>query len=808
MIYNYIRTALRYFKTHKTYTAANLLGLTLGFACFLLLNFYVSSEKNFDRQHGHVYRLLQDTKDGQGKMLTTAKCAPRTGTGAKEQFSEIEAVTQLLVMGRMTVGNDPGNRNYEQVTTIDPSFFEVFDFQLVEGTPEQVFSQPNALLLTRKLKERYFGTLPAAGKVLKTNTFEGVVAGVLEDFPANTHLHADLMMPTQTAAANLNFWKDFVATTWDQNAMITYMKLRPETNLTTLGDKITQLTKSNWPAKQEPFSAQFHLQPVEDIHLEEANVDGGVNWMPGNAFYVRIFFWVALVILLVACFNYTGLLNVSYLERSREIGVRKAIGAARSSLLFQFLVESMLLTGTSLLLAMALLSAMQPVLTQWLGKPFDWSALPANRIGMLLGAGLLLSLSAIVYPAIVSSRLTTLAAMTQDKKSGAGMPLRRSLTVFQFAVSICLLACTLVFYRQVQFLQSKDRGFDLEGLLVVDINSRTLRNSFEAIKHEFSQLPEVKSVCVSSRVPGEWKDLPMVGVYAEGQRDKSGPDMIYLGADQDFLNTYGVKLLEGSNFSGMPTDTSRVLINRLAAAQLGLSDPVGQWIEIPYVNWTGEYERFDHPVRVQVAGVVDNFQVEDFRQTLKPLVLGCWNNSIQNIDYYTLRISSSNWAQTLATLRSINDRFDPQNPIEYNFLNEQFGRFVEADIQRSNLLIFFSAVVVFISCLGLFAMAAFVLRRRTKEIGIRKVLGAGVAGIAGMITADFARLVLLGSVIALPLAWLLMNRWLQEFAFRIPLKGWMFAAAGLATLLVAVLTVGYQSVRAALANPVKSLRSE
>ncbi|MCA0235161.1 MAG: ABC transporter permease [Bacteroidetes bacterium] len=808
MIYNYVRTALRYFKTHQTYTAVNLLGLTLGFACFLLLNFYVSSEKNFDRQHGHVYRLLQDTKDGQGKTLTTAKCAPRTGTGAKEQFSEIEAVTQLLVMGRMTVGNDPGNRNYEQITTIDPSFFEVFDFQLVEGTPEQVFSQPNALLLTRKLKERYFGTLPAAGKVLKTNTFEGVVAGVLEDFPANTHLHTDLMMPTQTAAANLNFWKDFVATTWDQNAMITYMKLRPETNLTTLGDKITQLTKSNWPAKQEPFSTQFHLQPVEDIHLEEANVDGGVNWMPGNAFYVRIFFWVALVILLVACFNYTGLLNVSYLERSREIGVRKAIGAARSSLLFQFLVESMLLTGTSLLLEMALLSAMQPVLTQWLGKPFDWSALPANRIGMLLGTGLLLSLSAIVYPAIVSSRLTTLAAMTQDKKSGAGMPLRRSLTVFQFAVSICLLACTLVFYRQVQFLQSKDRGFDLEGLLVVDINSRTLRNSFEAIKHEFSQLPEVKSVCVSSRVPGEWKDLPMVGVYAEGQQDKSGPDMIYLGADQDFLNTYGVKLLEGSNFSGMPTDTSRVLINRLAAAQLGLSDPVGQWIEIPYVNWTGEYERFDRPVRVQIAGVIDNFQVEDFRQTLKPLVLGCWNNSIQNIDYYTLRISSSNWAQTLATLRSINDRFDPQNPIEYNFLNEQFGRFVEADIQRSNLLIFFSAVVVFISCLGLFAMAAFVLRRRTKEIGIRKVLGAGVAGIAGMITADFARLVLLGSVIALPLAWLLMNRWLQEFAFRIPLKGWMFAAAGLATLLVAVLTVGYQSVRAALANPVKSLRSE
>lgn len=807
MLNNYLRTSLRYLRNHKSYTVVNLLGLTLGFACFLLLNFYVSSEKSVDRQHGHVFRLLQETKDQNGGVVLTARHSPRSGTGAKEQFPEIEAVTQMLVMGRLTVGNDPGNRNYERLTSIDPSFFEVFNFHLTEGTPANVFAQSNGIVLTQKLKERYFGSSPALGKTLKTNAFEGVVAGVLEDFPANTHIQADFMVPSQTAAANFDFWKDFM-TNWNRNAMVTYMKLRPDADVATLGGKITQLTKDNWSTTREAFNARFFLQPVQDIHLYKGTVEGEINQTPGNAFYVGMFFWVALVILLVACFNYTGLLNVSFLERSREIGVRKAIGAGRSSLLRQFFLESLLLTGTALMLALGLLWALKPGIAEWLGKSFEWSLLPPSQVAVLLAAGLATCLISVVYPALVSSRISPVAALQFNNEGSSKMPLRKTLTVFQFTVSIALIACTLVFYRQVQHLQSKERGFDLEGLLVLDINSGALRNKFEAIKSEFSKLPEVRSVCVSSRVPGEWKDIPFVPVKAEGRAENAGQEMIFVGADQDFLKTYNVQLLEGSNFSGIEADSSKVLINKLAAEQLGLQQPVGQWVEIPYVNWSGDHEVFDTPVRVQIAGVVDNFQFEDFRQNLKPTVIGFRLNNIQNIDYYTLRVASADWSRTLAALRGINDRFDPENPMEYNFLDEQFGRFIETDIQHSRLLIFFSGIVVFISCLGLFAMAAFVLQRRTKEIGIRKVLGAGVSGIVRLITMEFVRLVLLGSLLAIPPAWLLMDRWLEEFAYRIPLQWWMFAAAGVSTILIAVLTVGFQSMKAAMGNPVDSLRRD
>lgn len=807
MINNYLRATLRYLRKNKRYTVINLLGLSLGFACFLLLNFYVRSEKNFDRQHGNVYRLLQQVTDENGRTRETAVNPPRPAAAAREQFPEIEAVTQLAELGRFTVGNDPGNRNYERITVIDPSFFEVFNFRLLEGTPANVFSQANGILLTKTLRERYFGSLPALNKTLKTSQFEGVVAGVMEDFPANTHLDAGLMVPNQTAAAAMEGWKEFMATNWTRNSLLSYLKLRPEAQAEALSRKITRLTRDNWP-QDLVFNTQFRLQPVQDIHLYAGAVEGEVNRGAGNAFYAGIFFWVALLILLVACFNYTGLLTVAFMGRSREIGVRKAVGAGRGSLLRQFFTESILLTLTAMALSAGLLQVAKPLIVKWLGTPFDWSLLPMSQLLILGAAGLGVSLLSVAYPAFLSSRMTTVAALKDEGRGSGKMPVRKIMTVFQFTAAIALIACTLVFYRQVAFLQSKDRGFDLEGLVTVDINSRALRSKFETIKQEFSRLPEVRSVTVSSRVPGEWKDFPLAGVLPQGQAPASAKEMIFVGADQDFLKTYQVKLLEGLNFSGAPADSSKILINETAARLLGMPHPVGQWVEIPSVNWSGDTEAFDQPVRAQIAGVVADFQFEDFRQNLKPMVIGFWQNPIHNIDYYTLRIASGDWSATLSSLRQINDRFDPENPLEYNFLNEQFQRFIEADLLRSRLLMFFSGIVVFISCLGLFAMAAFALQRRTKEIGIRKVLGAGTAGIVGLVSADFLRLVLLGCLLAIPAAWLLMHRWLEEFAYRVPLQWWMFALAGLAALVIAGTTVGLQSVQAALANPVKSLRSE
>lgn len=807
MLNNYLRSTLRYLRKHKSYTAINLLGLTLGFACFLLLNFYVRSEKNVDRQHGNVYRLLQRVTDDNGRSRETAIHPPRPGQAAKEQFPEIEAVTQMLVFGRLTVGNDPGNRNYERVTTIDPSFFDVFNFRLLEGTPANVFSQPKGILLTKTLKERYFGSLPALNKTLKTNLFEGVVAGVMEDFPANTHLYAEFMAPTQTVAASVGWWDEFMTTNWHRNSLLTYMKLRPGAPAESLGARITQLTRENWPEGQ-PFNTRFRLQPVQDIHLYAGEVEGEINQAPGNAFYVSTFFWFALVILLVACFNYTGLLNVAFQGRSREIGVRKAVGASRGSLSGQFFAESLLLTATAMLLAVGLLQWLKPLIAKWLGTAFDWSLLPLDQALLLGVAGLAISLFSVAYPVLLSVRRNPVSALKDEGKGHSKMPLRKAMTVFQFAVAVALIACTLVFYRQVQFLQNKDRGFDLEGLLVVDINSGILRSKFEAVKQAFSGLPEVRSVSVSSRVPGEWKPFPLVSVHPQGQAATTAKEMVFIGADQDFLETYEIRLEDGLNFSGVLSDSSKVLINNSAVRALGLSQPVGQWVEIPAVNWSGDNNPFDQPLRVQIAGVVADFQFEDFRHELKPMVIGFWRNPVHNIDYYTLRIASGDWGATLAALRRINDGFDPENPLEYTFLNEQFQRFIEADLRRSRLLMFFSGVVVFIACLGLFAMMAFVLQRRTKEIGIRRILGASLSGIVGLVSADFLRLVVLGCLIAIPAAWLLMQRWMEEFAFRTPLHWWVFATAGLVAVLIAGITIGLQGVKAALANPVNALRSE
>ncbi|GJM35666.1 MAG: ABC transporter permease [Saprospiraceae bacterium] len=807
MIVNHLKTAFRYLKNHKFYTLTNFGGLTLGFFCFLLLNFYVSSEQRFDQNHERAYRLLQKIQENTGVQRISAPAGPRVGLTSKEQIPEIEAVSQILELGRVTVGNDPANLNYEHISTINRGFFDVFDFELKEGNPDEIFSTPGGIVLTETLAKKYFGDEPALKKTLRTNRFEGIVVGVLRDFPENSHMQASLMIPTQTAAANFRWWNEFIQTNWHRNTFITYFKLQEGADIAAVEQKINQLAKDNWPQEQE-FKSNFTLQPVSDIHLYAGEVEGEINKNKGNNFYVGIFFWMALIILLVACFNYAGLLNVAFMGRFREIGVRKAVGANQPQLLGQFFLESLLLTSFALGTAFLLLNTFQPTTTSLLGKSFDWSYLPATQIGLLALVGLLVSLIAIGYPAWLISKVTTVQALNEEQRSTGRLPIRKVVTFFQFTAAIALIACTLIFYQQLNYLQSKNLGFDKNGIVVVDINSGTLRNQFEAIKSEFGKLPEVQEVSVTSRVPGEWKNFPLANVKTQGMNNEEAKQMIFVGADHDFLNTYGVQLQGGSNFSGAISDSSKVLINQAAIQALGLTDPIGQMIEIPSVNWDGDNNPMETPFRAQVIGIVNDFHFEDFHQQIKPMVIGFWRNPIHNIDYYSIRVNTDDWSTTIASLRAVNDTFDPENPIEYHILNEQFERFYEADIIRSRLLIFFSAIVVLIACLGLFVMTAFALHNRTKEIGIRKVLGATTLQIVKLVTKEFVLLVGIAALIGIPVAWYVMGLWLDEFAYRIELHWWYFALAGIMALVIALFTVSMQSIRAATANPVESLRNE
>ncbi len=807
MLTNHLKAAFRYLRNHKFYALTNFGGLTLGFFCFLLLNFYVSSEQQYDREHAGAFRLLQKIVEDNGDLRVSAPVGPRVGSSSKEQIPEVEAATQILEMGRMTVGNDPTNLHYERIFTIDRDFFEVFNFPLKEGTLEEAFTTPNGLIITETLANKYFGDESALKKVLKVNQIEGVIAGVLKDLPENTHLAVNLMLPTQTASATFRWWNDFMQSNWHRNAFITYVKLNKNAQPGEVARKVTKLAKDNWP-QDETFNSEFVLQPVADIHLSPEIVEGEINKNRGNNFYVSIFFWMALIILLVACFNYAGLLNVAFMGRFREIGVRKAVGANQDQLLFQFFVESLLLTSLALASAFILLNVLQPRVIDILGKSFDWSYLPLAQIGWLALAGLGVSLVAIAYPAWLISKVATVKALNEERRGSSRLPIRKVVTFFQFTAAITLIACTLIFYNQLNYLQAKNLGFDMQGMAVVDINSRTLRSQFEAIKAEFGKLPEVEAVSVSSRVPGEWKAFPMVSVKTPAMPAADTRDMIFLGADQDFMSTYDIELMEGKNFSGALSDSSRVMINQAAIQALGLTDPIGQMIEIPSVNWGGDNNALEQPFQAQVIGVINDFHFEDFHQKIKPMVIGFWENPVHNIDYYSLKVNTDDWATTIASLREINDRFDPENPIEYHILNDQFQRFYEADITRSRLLIFFSTIVVLIACLGLFVMTAFALHNRTKEIGIRKVLGATTTQIVQLVTKEFVLLVGLAALIGIPVAWYVMGRWLDEFAYRIDLHWWYFAIAGIAALIIALLTVSMQSIRAALANPVESLRNE
>ncbi len=803
----HLKTAFRYLKSHLQFTFVNLLGLTLGFFCFFLLTTYVLKETSFDLEHDNLVRLVQNTTDENGKTRQTAAIAPKVGSESKLLFDEVENVTQILQIGRSTVGNDPGSEIHEPVAILDNNFLKVFEFELVEGNAEELSKNPNGIILNESLKERYFGKQAALGKNLKTGYGEYPIVGVLKDFPVNSHLENQIYYTTQVARQLFDGFDEFMATDWSNNQFITYLKVLPNTDLASLEQSITALKQKNIP-QNDAFKNTFTVQEVKDIHLYAGDVEAEINKNKGNILYVKLFFWVGIFILLVACFNYAGLLNIAYMDRSKEIGLRQVVGAGKIQLLGQFLSESLLLTFISMLMAYALLWISQPILFDWFSTDLNLASIPLQGILYTLLTGLTLSLLSVTYPFWLIINSGKGNSLRQTVSSSSKLPFRRVMLVFQFIAVIAFLSASLVFNNQMNYLKNKELGFKLEGLATVDINSGILRNKFESIKDEFLKIPEVNSVSVSSRVPGEWKNLPLIKTKRMGQSNTEAKDMLFIGTDHDFLKTFQINLLDGANFIGNRTDSTKVMLNQSAVTALGLENPVGQTIEIPSVNFGGNIENFDNVLSVIIVGIVEDFQIEDFRTSIKPLIVGNWNNPIHSIDYYTLQIKTSDWASTLTSLKAVNDSFDPNTPIEFHILDDQFARFYEQDILRFKLLNLFSGVVVFLAFIGLFAMSAFVAKSRTKEIGIRKVVGASILELTKLLSFDFIKLTFIGFVIAAPITWYLIQSWLADFAFHIDLKWWMLAVAGIACLVLTIITVSFQSIKASMSNPVNSLRTE
>ncbi|MCI0752018.1 MAG: ABC transporter permease [Flammeovirgaceae bacterium] len=816
MLLNNLKFSFRQLMKNKTFTFINIFGLTTGFLCFTLLALYIHDEVNFDLFHrdaDKTYRVLQHEKQEDGTLRKVAPVASLIGKEAVTQFPEVESVCRMFVLGRVTMGNDPANRGYERILSTDDNFFTFFDFPLIEGDPATVLKNPDGVVLTESLARKYFGNEKAFGKRIWTSFYrndkpvEFTVTGIMHDFPKNSHMQIDLIFSESSWPAQFRWYTEFVSSDWTSNSYVTYLKLASGTNIASLSEKMTSLVKKNYPPDDE-FKSNFTLQPLRDIHMYSENIQGNeLNANGIKPFYLYMFAAVGFLLLLIACLNYMNLSTAAAFKRTREIGTRKTLGARKTQLIGQFISDSLVLSCSSLVLAFVILQSILPFVNQFTQKELSLGFLSAEWLMMIVGIMIAAGILSAFYPAFVTAQVSPAEAIKKEIKiANKSLPVRKVLVVAQFTISIIMIASTLVIYRQLEFMRSKDLGFETESLLVIDINSDRLRRNFENVKAEFAKPSEVLQISTSTRVPGEWKTFPIAHVKPMGE--PQGEEMIYVGIDNDFLKTYDIELKEGRNFSVDPADSTKVILTELAVQQLGLKDPIGQVIEIPTIRWGGSIENLDRVFTAEVIGIAENFHFESLRSDMRPVIFAAPNTPIQRIDYYTLKIKTSDWPATLNRLKEINTVIDPNNPIEYTFLESRFKDFYKADEQRGQVFLTFSLIIVLIACLGLFALVSYSVESRTKEIGIRKVMGATVTNIVGMMSKEFLLLVVFACGLAIPVSYFFMQEWLQDFAYHINMGAGTFIAASLLTILIAWITISLRSVKAAVANPVNSLRSE
>ncbi len=820
MLRNHFKIAFRTLSRHKLYTGLNVAGLTFGVTCFLLIGLYLFDELTFDQQHSktsRIYRAIQHKKTPT-EDLTIAASSYKVAEESKKQITEIENSARINRTGRANISN-PENKNTFQETIAFGSqgLLEVFDFEAVDGDSKSGLKEPNSIIIVEEFAQRLFNTTQVVGKTVIVELWPDKplkITAVLKNHPRNSSFNFNSIISEATISKS----DDFAQWTadWDAQSFLTFFQLKEQANSEVAATKITSLLNAN--VKWEPgTSMNYTLQPLADIHLHSENmVDGARNSnveaiSQGSLLYIKIFGIVALFVLLIACINYMNLATARASNRSKEIGVRKASGAFQSHLIHQFLTESLVVTAISFGLSIVLVNVLLPAFNEFTNKELSLGIYSDYRIwAFTLLALIITGFLSGSYPAFLLSRFSPLLLLKNLKlQNKEDLSLRKGLVVFQFTISIVMMIATIVLFQQVRYANNKNLGFNKELLVVVDINSGKVRKDAETIKTEFSRIPSVKNVSATSRVPGEWKTISTVKIRPEGNTDEH--KIAYLiGADENFARTFEVQLLNGRNFGGM-NDSTSVILNETAAKLLGIREASAQQVEIPARAMGGSYNPLNEanqPFNARVIGIVKDFHFQSLREKIAPLVLAYQKNPVFPIDYYTARIEGKDIPATLAKMNDVLTKIDPTHVLEYHFLDEQLARFYAEDQRRETLLIWVALATIFIACLGLFGLATYAAEQRIKEIGVRKVLGASVLNLTGLLSKDFLKLVLIANGIAFPLGWWATHQWLNEFAYHIEVEWWVFVVSGASAVAIALLTVSYQAIKAALMNPVKSLRSE
>jgi len=810
MLKNYLITAWRNLTRSKLFSGINVLGLAIGLGCFLLIALYVLDELSYDKWNANaarIYRVSMDARWG-GADLHFAQMPDIMGPVMKKEFPGVEEFTRIYnYTGTRFIRK--GNQSIPETGGgyVDSSFFNVFTLPAVDGDPKTALTEPKSVVLTASFATKYFGTPMVAGRTLEMRENNAVVpykiGAVIRDIPSNSHFHFDFLLAMKgldyqwNQAGSHNFFTYVVLKKGvdPKNVQRNFQQYLVKYFIPDLkGYHITSMEQFNKAGN----SINYWLMPLTDVHLHSHRSE---ELQPnGNPQYVYIFGIVAVFILLIACVNFMNLTTARSAGRAKEVGIRKVLGTSRRELMRQFLTESVLMAIVSLLLAVGLAVVSLPLFNTLSGKNIAITNLFSPTLLILIAVlPLVVGCFAGSYPAFFLSAFRPIEVLKGKLKTGSGGErLRSVLVVFQFTTSIVLIIGTLVVYRQLNYMRTRDLGFDKQQVLIVD-GADALGENIQAFKREVLRLPEVKYGTVTGFFPVGHASRNTANVFkGPVQNTENAFNTQWWCVDYDYLPTMGMTLVKGRNYDvNHPTDSNAVIINQTVAAMLGPGDPIGKYI---YRSTNA-----DTMIPHRIIGVVKSFNYESMHQDIGPLIMHVlWpdNSSV------AFRINTAHLPQTLAHIRDAWKSMSPGIPFSHRFLDQAFNEIYKADEKVGKIALVFAALALVIGCMGIFGLAAFIAERRTREIGIRKVLGASTAGILRLLSKEFTRLVIISFVIATPLSAWAMHRWLQDFAFRTNLPWWIFLVAGLATFAIALITVSFQSLKAAMTNPVRALRTE
>ena len=783
---------------HKLYTCINIIGLTIGITSACLIFMYVNNELSYDSFHekgDRIYRVVTVDNSVEPKRYFGQTLQP-AGPAIVKDYSEVINQTKIRrPWGHIDI-NWKGQRISERNWMMgDPAFFQLFDFEFTEGSPETALNAPNQAVITNELAEKYFGNQTALGKVLDFNTLEPVkISGVVNANSDRSHITFDIMLSRNTAFKQWDAYNQ----SWENDGAYTYVLLDEYNNIEHVESKISEFIDRHLGDNPRKIGLQF--QPLKDIYLNSENIEWGISGIKGDFYYIYVFLAIGVFILLIACINYINLATAKSLQRAKEIGLRKVSGAGRSHLIIQFLSESMIITFMAFVFSVGLTDLLMPLFNELSGKSLVFSnELSGRNLQWLFFVAVIIGLVSGSFPAFYLSKLKPADTLKGEVKTSVGnLKLRQFLVIVQFTLSVIMIVSTVVVSHQMDFIKNKKMGFDFDKMLVVDINNRNVRRSSQAMKSEILKVPGVKTVAISSRVPGEWKNIREVFVKGGNLMPDDSVQSFFMGFDEDMLETYDMELISGRNFSGNEgSDSTNVLLNEAAAKVMDWEDPVGQ-----------EFQIGRRPYAFRVIGVVKDFHFQSLHQKITPLIMGYQANPFAYIDYFSVKINSKNVPETIAGIKKIHEKFDESTPMEYHFLENQLANFYKNDLRAERLFTIGAGLTIFIACLGLFGLASYVIQRRTKEIGLRKVLGASVTNLLLLLVKGFASQVVIAFMVATPIAYLLMKKWLGFFTYKISLGAGNFLLAGIITLMIAILTISYRAFKTSNVNPAETLRTE